>query len=246
MTTWVVGDIHGCAEELSKLIEKLALGPADQLVSVGDLFHRGPDPVGVMELLAENRASFILGNHEHAVLRRLGLAPAGVDAAERPIHAESTSQLREEDLAGDGDEPCILAADRRGAIVSFLQRHSGFFLRSGDLPGAQPLPDGRDWVCVHAGILPGREPEECSISVLTSLRRLEKRGRPWWYEEYLGPDLVFFGHTPSKFPRVHRARGNLVALGLDTGCVYGGHLTAYSPDLGEYASVPAARTYARA
>lgn len=246
MTTWVVGDIHGCAEELSKLIERLALGPEDQLVSVGDLFHRGPDPVGVMELLAESRASFILGNHEHIVLRRLGLAPAGLDPAERPAHVADMSQLREEDLAGDGGEPCIVPADRRGAIVSFLQQHRGFCLRSGDLTGAHPLPDGRDWVCVHAGILPDRDPEECSITVLTSLRRLDEPGRPWWYEDYLGPDLVFFGHTPSKFPRVHRARGKLVALGLDTGCVYGGHLTAYSPDLGEYASVPATRAYSRA
>ena len=114
------------------------------------------------------------------------------------------------------------------------------------MPGAGSLPDGREWVCVHAGLLPDLRPEECPIEVLTRIRRLETRGRPWWYEEYPGPDLVCFGHTPSKFPRIQRHRGEVVALGLDTGCVYGGRLTAYSPELGEFASVPAASAYARA
>ena len=63
MTSWIVGDIHGCAEELALLLAELALGPGDRLVSCGDLFHRGPDPVGVMDLLAECRGAFVLGNH---------------------------------------------------------------------------------------------------------------------------------------------------------------------------------------
>ncbi|HVS08844.1 MAG TPA: metallophosphoesterase, partial [Planctomycetota bacterium] len=49
MATWVVGDIHGCAEELARLLERLATGSGDRLVAVGDLFHRGPDPAGVVD-----------------------------------------------------------------------------------------------------------------------------------------------------------------------------------------------------
>lgn len=246
MATWVVGDIHGCAEELAALVEMIELGEQDRLVSVGDLFHRGPDAVGVMRLLQERSAHFILGNHEHAILRRLGLAPSRVGSEERHAGVRTIADLREEDLAGDGEEPCSVAPEDRAAIVEFLQTHSGYFLRRAELSGAGPLPDGREWVCVHAGVLPDLAPEECSIEVLTSLRRLDSRGLPWWYESYTGPDLVFFGHTPSKFPRVQRSRGEIVALGLDTGCVYGGSLTAYSPELGEFASVPAASAYARA
>ena len=51
MKTWVVGDIHGCAEELAKLLEEIKLGPEDRFISVGDLYHRGPDPVGVVDIL---------------------------------------------------------------------------------------------------------------------------------------------------------------------------------------------------
>jgi serine/threonine protein phosphatase 1 len=76
---------------------------------------------------------------------------------------------------------------------------------------------------------------------LTSVRRLESRGRPWWYEAWNGPELVHFGHTHSAAPRTHSRGGRLVALGLDTGCVYGGALSAYSPELDELIQVPARR-----
>ena len=46
-STWVVGDIHGCAEELAELVDAIALQPEDRFLSVGDLYHRGPDPLGV-------------------------------------------------------------------------------------------------------------------------------------------------------------------------------------------------------
>jgi diadenosine tetraphosphatase ApaH/serine/threonine PP2A family protein phosphatase len=62
---------------------------------------------------------------------------------------------------------------------------------------------------------------------------------------YTGPNLILFGHTPSRIPRAHHHGGLLVALGLDTACVYGGKLTAYSPELGEFIQVDADRTYAR-
>lgn len=243
MATWVVGDIHGCSHELALLIEALALSADDALVCVGDLFHRGPDPIGVVRLLREHRARFVLGNHEHVVLRRLGLAPS-VDctASARAIPAA----LEAHDLDGDGRQPCIAEPSDRAAIVRFLQSHSGFRLRNTDIAHAGATRDGRGWVVVHAGVLPDVAPERCSIDVLTGVRRLESRGRPWWYEGYVGPDLVLFGHTPSKLPRVQRARGKIVAMGLDTGCVYGGRLTAYSPELDELRSVAAVREYARA
>jgi diadenosine tetraphosphatase ApaH/serine/threonine PP2A family protein phosphatase len=244
MSTWIVGDIHGCAEELSALLERLALGERDSFVSVGDLFHRGPDPAGVLQLLRGARARFVLGNHELRVLRRLGLAPASTDGEDRPPRMTAPADLAAEDLAGDGRQPCEVAPEERGPIVEFLQEHSGFVLRNERVPGAGPTRDGRGWLCVHAGILPGVRAEDCPIEVLTSLRRLASRGHPWWYEAYEGPELVFFGHTPSPVPRIQRAQGQLVALGLDTGCVYGGRLTAYSPELDAFESVPAARAYA--
>ena len=244
MTTWIVGDIHGCATELSILIERLQLGEQDHLVACGDLFHRGPDPAGVMDLLREAGASFILGNHERAVLRRVGLAPSRPDGSDRPPLRTAFPPIDAEDLAGDGQLVCHVPRERRVEFLTYLQGHRGYFLRDTDLEHSGPTADGRPWVVVHAGLDSSYSLEENTIHDLTRLRRLERRGKPWWYEAYAGPALVMFGHTSSRIPRTHRHQGKLVALGLDTGCVYGGALCAYSPELDEFAQVPAARAYA--
>lgn len=243
MTSWILGDVHGCADELAELIERLGLGPDDRLYSCGDLFHRGPDPAGVMDLLRETGVRWVLGNHERAVLRRTGLAPRRADAADRPSVREDFPELDEADLLGDGRLACRVAPERRADLLRFLQTHDGYQLASADLAEAGTTIDGRPWRIVHAGVSP-RGVAESSVDCLTSVRRLEGRGRPWWYERYDGPELVLFGHTHSKLPRAHRAGGRLLALGLDTGCVYGGRLSAYSPELDELVAVPALARYA--
>lgn len=244
MATWIVGDVHGCADELASLVQQLALGPRDRLALVGDLFHRGPDPVGVMEILRDQRAVFVLGNHELVVLRRAGLAPGGLRREDRPPLRTSFPAVDEEDMNGDGGTPCPVPPERRAEVLVFLQQHSGFVLRHSDLEGASPAAGERPWCVVHAGLVPGVPLERNRVRDLTSLRRLEGHGRPWWYERYGGPELVLFGHTPSHQPRMHARGGRPLAIGLDTGCVYGGSLTAYSPELDQFASVPAERAYA--
>ena len=51
MTTWIIGDVHGCAAELAELLKHLTPGRDDRLLSCGDLLHRGPDPLGVIDLM---------------------------------------------------------------------------------------------------------------------------------------------------------------------------------------------------
>lgn len=244
MASWVVGDVHGCADELAQLIEELALGPDDRLVSCGDLFHRGPDPAGVMDLLTAHDAAFVLGNHERVVLRHMELVGACARGARGPEATAPESGAGPEDLAGDGGVRMCIAADRCADLVRFLHRSAGYRVGNDAIETAGPTPDGRDWVVVHAGIDPSVGPRATPTDWLVGVRRIgSKRRRSWWYESWNGPELVLFGHTPSPLPRAHYARGRLVALGLDTGCVYGGRLTAYSPELDEYASVEARRAY---
>ena len=243
MTNWIVGDIHGCASELAALVEQLQLGPGDRLISCGDLFHRGPAPAEVMDLLAGIGALFILGNHERVVLDRMGLAPRCADSSDRPAHRDVFPPLTGGDLRGEGGLPCEVPPERREDVVRFLQRHSGYFIEGESLGTGQRTKDGRGWCVVHAGIGTARSLGEMSVGSLTNTRRVAGRGRPWWYELYTGPNLVMFGHTSSDRPRTRVVGGHLVALGLDTGCVFGGRLTAYSPDLDEFVSVAAARAY---
>jgi bis(5'-nucleosyl)-tetraphosphatase (symmetrical) len=243
MTHWIVGDIHGCAQELAELIERLALGPGDQLIAAGDLYHRGPDPLGVARLLEACGASFILGNHEHVMLKRCGLTGTRADGADRPPLRLLFPPLTGGDLSGDGGTPLCMDPADAPELLRFTQGHSGYRLRGSELEGAGLTPDGRDWCVVHAGLAPGKSLERNPLRALVSIRKLEARGRPWWYERYTGRELVLFGHTHSAVPRAYRVGGELRALGLDTGCVFGGKLTAYSPELDEFAVVTAKRDW---
>ena len=145
MATWIIGDIHGCSGELAQLLEQIPLDPGDNLLSVGDLFHRGPDPAGVMDLLQEAHVRFILGNHEMRLLDRFGLAPQRTDGADRPEVREEFDALEEADMAGDGRRPCHVAEDRRADVLRFLQTHSGFYVEQDHLAGASPLGMSPTW-----------------------------------------------------------------------------------------------------
>jgi len=177
------------------------------------------------------------------VLERFGLEPTLSDGSDRPPFATDFPDLDDDDLAGDGRRACIVAPERRADIVRFLQTHSGFFAEHTDVDGAGPTRDGRPWCAVHAGLAQGRSPRDSQPRELVSLRRLPLRGEPFWYEVYSGSNLIIFGHTPSKIPRARRVGGRLVTLGIDTGCVYGGALTAYSPELDQFQQVKAKAIY---
>lgn len=95
---------------------------------------------------------------------------------------------------------------------------------------------GPGFLVVHAGFDPAEGLEWQTASQLTNLRRLPD-GRPW-YEAYRERTLAVFGHWAKRRPVV---RPN--AVGLDTGCVYGGSLTALILPERILISVPARRTY---
>ena len=245
MSTWIIGDIHGCAQELSLLLEELKLGRDDRVISVGDLFHRGPDAWGVAALMREHDVRFVLGNHELAVLKRVGLAPSRVDGSDRPPLRTQFPPMGLEDLKGDGNRSLRAPLDKLPELLIFLQGHSGFALCSRDLDGAGLTRDGRDWLVVHAGVPPRGEISQGSPSQFVYPGRVRGKRSPFWFERYPGPQLVLFGHVPNPEPFVRRSKDRIVALGLDTGCVYGGKLSAYCPQEDAFVSVPAAETYAR-
>ena len=86
-------------------------------------------------------------------------------------------------------------------------------------------------IVVHAGIAPGKRPEECTRAELTRIRAVD--GVPW-FDSWRGPETVVFGHW-AKLGKVDRP----LAKGLDSGCVYGGRLTGIFWPRAEWVSVPA-------
>src|SRR6266850_1402667 len=89
--TIVVGDIHGCYDELMALLEKVDVRDSDRVVSVGDLIAKGPKSREVLELfMTDARFSTVIGNHDLALRRRWN----GEDVELKPAQERTHRQLR--------------------------------------------------------------------------------------------------------------------------------------------------------
>ena len=231
-----VGDVQGCRAELEDLLLKLAFDPArDELHPVGDFVNRGPDSAGVLRLCRAVNAGGVLGNHDVHLLR----VAAG-------LRARGPRDTLDE----------LLAADDRDELLAWLGARP-FVRTSGDVivVHAALSPRWEDPVATLSGLDPLREDDELSFAV--SARYCDPGGRraetDWpppgppyrpWYELYpRTPDearTVVFGHW---------ARRGLVVRpqvrGLDTGCVWGGQLTAWIADEDRFVQVDAHRTWSR-
>ena len=203
--TIVIGDVHGCFQELQDLLRAVMAEPSDRLISVGDLISKGPDSRSVIEwAMATPNLECVLGNHELRLRRHWR---AGSLSDEKAHDALTYRQF------GDSYARAMRFIDRWPLTVS-----------------------GPGFLVVHAGFDPREGLEWQSPARLTSMRRLGD-GRPW-YEAYRERTLVVFGHWAKLQPV---ARPN--AVGLDTGCVYGGSLTALILPERLIVSVPARRAY---
>jgi len=191
--TLVVGDVHGCREELELLLRLAAPGPGDRLVLAGDLTAKGPDSQGVVQLARERGALAVLGNHDAHVLDILG------GRSSKAHHAQVARSLTAPDVA-------------------YLQA----------LPLWLEL-EGLEALVVHAGLLPGVALARQPRHLLLNLRSFDEQGEPStrveggvpWASRWPGPRRVLFGHDALRGLQRHPH-----ALGLDTGCVYGGALSA--------------------
>ncbi|WP_226041969.1 metallophosphoesterase family protein [Natrinema sp. DC36] len=117
------------------------------------------------------------------------------------------------------------------------------WLRDGDRAYFESLPVAisfGDALVVHGGVDPERALENHTVEELLTMRAPHGDGYdgPFWYDEYDGPYRVFFGHTVHDSP-VERKH----AVGLATGCVYGGTLTAYDYRRDEFVTVDQTTTH---
>lgn len=215
--TLIVGDIHGCREELEDLLEESGWDSEDKLVSVGDLVAKGPDSLGVIRLFAELGGLAVRGNHDEHCLRWW--------------------------RAKAGREPLPTLKPAHQAVVDSLGDAEWRWLSA--LPLWLHLAD-YDALVVHAGLLPDvpldqQEPDDLmnmrSILGDGSASRSYEAGTPW-ASLWPGPRLVVFGHDAVRGVQLHPH-----AIGLDSGCVYGGWLTGVWLPGRDLVSVPARAAY---
>jgi serine/threonine protein phosphatase 1 len=117
------------------------------------------------------------------------------------------------------------------------------WLREGDRAYLESLPiviSFEKALVVHGGIDPENKLEDHAVDELLTMRSPHGNGYdgPFWYDDYDGPYCVFFGHTVHESP-IERE----YAVGLDTGCVYGGSLTAYDYRQEAYITVDQTTTH---
>ena len=174
--TVVVGDLHGCYDELVALVERVGLAESDRLICVGDLIAKGKKSQEVLELfMSDARFSSVLGNHDRAVLEYL------------------KRERKKKTLKDAQRKAAKKLKERRERYAAYLET----------LP---PYVDLGSHVVVHAGLRPGVALEEQSLDDLTALRTLgedreAREGTPW-YEVYDGEKVALFGHWPAPEPRL--------------------------------------------
>ncbi|MGC5028406.1 polynucleotide kinase-phosphatase [Micromonospora sp. DT229] len=234
----IVGDVHGCRAELERLLDRLgwqvhrdeagrpvdATHPAGRTaVFVGDLVDRGPDSPGVLRLVmgmvAAGHALCVPGNHEQKLLRKL----RGRSVKVAHGLAETLDQL--------AAEPTEFSTEV-AAFVDGLVSHY--------------VLDGGRLVVAHAGLkeeYQGRASGRVRAFALygETTGETDEYGLPVrypWAREYRGSATVVYGHTPTPEPEWVN---NTICI--DTGCVFGGRLTALRYPERELVGVPAEREW---
>jgi serine/threonine protein phosphatase 1 len=200
-----VGDIHGCVDELSVMLDVISPAPGDTIVFLGDYVDRGPSSRDVIDRLIELRDSgccgtvFLRGNHEDMFLAFLG---------ERGRHGDAfLFNGGRMTLASYGLAPYLKGEEARGKVP---KSHLDF------LRGLELHHLAEPFLFVHAGISPLRPLEE-----------QEEEDLLWIREEFIRNrhrlrQTVVFGHTPQREVLWHLP----FKIGLDTGCVYGNKLSS--------------------
>ena len=236
----IIGDIHGCYDETLELLATLGYAPDDagiwrhaegrRVIFLGDLVDRGPQSVAVVDLarhmVAAGAALCVPGNHDMKLARYLSghnvQITHGLDTTISAIDA-----LPEEDRA------------------QWSRAARDFFI---GLPAHYVLDDGK-LVVAHAGMkeeYQGRSSGRVRAFALfgETTGETDDLGMPVrgdWAAEYRGAAAVVYGHTAVDVPRwVNNT------IDIDTGCVYGGKLTALRWPERELVAVPAHATYAEA
>ncbi len=244
----LIGDVHGCAAELEELLAKLGYGriataghepgwsnvgyvhpEGRKAVFVGDLVDRGPRVLDTLRIV-RNMVTFgsalcVPGNHDMKLLKKLN----GRDVQITHGLAESLAEI---DALPDDVRPVFTKS-----LAEFLDGLVSHYVL-----------DGGKLVVAHAGLKQemhgrgsGKVRDFCLYGETTG--ETDEFGLPVrsnWAADYRGPAAVVYGHTPVPEPEWLNHTVN-----IDTGCVFGGKLTALRWPEREFTSVPAVRTYCK-
>ncbi len=237
-------DIHGCLTEFKQLIELIQPNQDDTLVILGDFVDRGPDSNGVCEYASQLpfNVEYVLGNHDHRYIR----------------YYLYEKQIQE----GKLNKNPITLLDKHKETFDSLSLESKEFLSKKLKPFYFKTIEGKPWLFVHAGIpsyfkiydkidskMLGKIIHYRYVDKNTGkLVRLGKdfkqpENTVFWTEQYSGDYNVVYGHNVFETIRYDVNEKGYWCVGIDTGCVFGGTLTAFEPATNNVWSVKAKKIY---
>lgn len=240
----VVGDVHGCLDELDELLKLVEYrsGRNECLVFVGDLVDRGPDPVGVVRRARELGAGCAMGNHEekHIRWRNWENKIVNGEAKKNPMRRFDEQRMVEHNNLTKEDMDYLMSMPRTVGLghqnPAWVVVHAGFECNA-------PYHDqARDTVCRVRNVDDAGKMASDHKNPL-----IDVPGSVPWGVRWQGPENVVYGHAVHSLsePRVDAHEG-YACYGIDTGCVFGGRLTALILPDGkkpEFAQVQAKREY---
>jgi predicted phosphodiesterase len=227
--TIIVGDIHGCIDEFEELIQAVKYDKkSDRLILLGDLVDRGPNSLAVVQKARKMDLECVMGNHEHKILKWYNSVGSRGDVYDKH---EFYAQLTDDD-------------------INYIFQ----------MPTYIKLAD--DIVIVHAGVKPGIPIFYQSKNDLMhlryvdakqqfiSLKKIAKNGKEatgahLWTEFWQGPESIIYGHNVHSLtdPHIQEVAPGVMCYGLDTGCCFGGRLTAMILETKEIIQVQAKKEY---
>lgn len=195
----IIGDVHGCANELNELISKHD-SKETAIVFLGDLVDKGDSILETLDLVCKTDGTFIvIGNHEGKLLRYLrGNKVSITHGLDKTIQ-----QLGLEDITTENAFTYRCLFETLPAMIK--------------LPG--------DVYCIHAGIDPSKPVVKQNRETLMYARTFDpitknlRDADKFWFEYYTGKEKIFFGHQVHD--KVNVAKN---AYAMDGGCVHGGEL----------------------
>ncbi|MFT7221365.1 MAG: bis(5'-nucleosyl)-tetraphosphatase (symmetrical) [Candidatus Azotimanducaceae bacterium] len=254
MSTYAIGDVQGCYQELSRLLEKINFGPKDELWLLGDLINRGPENSAVLNLaMSQPNINAILGNHDLHFMavatgqQTLKRQDTLSDLINSPRRVDYIEYLRHRPLHhfADLDAPAVMVhagvppgfsiekIDQLSNEVGATLKSDGFEAFLGAMYGNTPS--------IWSDALTGHDRLRVTTNYLTRLRYCNEAGEmelthksdvqpkgyaPWFSFPRLDELKIYFGHWAALEGKCSAE----FAFALDTGCVWGGELTAIRLD----------------
>ncbi len=244
--TLFVGDVHGCLDEMLQLLDDVQYAPRrDRLVFLGDLVDRGPKSVGTVKVVrllsvASENVYCVQGNHEEKHVRYAKHERVFAESGKKnPMHFskerhEEHAQLTPEEVAWLAELPVVLRFST--GKQTWLATHAG-------CPTDKPLHELDPKALVRTRY----------VDAVTGKYATDKTpftqpvGSVPWYEKWVGPEHVVYGHHVHGLENAYVTGTDVKCFGVDTGCVFGGRLTAlvvsHADESYTFAQVQARKVY---